>query len=114
MRSQTRNMRTEIDLPNPGERLYPGMYAEVELEMVRRPGVVTLPSAALGADGNDTFIYTVTDARIARTPIHIGLRDSGLAEVLDGLPKQAVVVADAKRAPAVGTTVQAVAGGDKS
>ena len=25
----TRNMRTEIDLPNPEERLYPGMYAEV-------------------------------------------------------------------------------------
>ena len=111
---QTRNMRTEIDLPNPDERLYPGMYAEVALEMARRPDVVTLPSAALGADGNGTFIYTVTDDRIARTPIHIGLRDSGLAEVLDGLPKQAVVVADAKRAPTVGTMVQVVVGGDKS
>lgn len=26
-------MRTEIDLSNPDERLYPGMYAEVSLEM---------------------------------------------------------------------------------
>ena len=26
---ETRNMRTEIDLPNPEEHLYPGMYAEV-------------------------------------------------------------------------------------
>jgi multidrug efflux pump subunit AcrA (membrane-fusion protein) len=33
---ETRNMRTEIDLPNPGERLYPGTYAEVSLEMNRR------------------------------------------------------------------------------
>jgi hypothetical protein len=30
---ETRNMRTEIDLPNPKERLYPGTYAEVSLEM---------------------------------------------------------------------------------
>ena len=29
---ETRNMRTEIDLLNPEERLYPGMYAEVSLE----------------------------------------------------------------------------------
>src|SRR6266436_10242768 len=34
---ETRNMRTEIDLSNPEERLYPGMYAEVSLEMNRRP-----------------------------------------------------------------------------
>jgi len=25
---ETRNMRTEIDLPNPEEQLYPGTYAE--------------------------------------------------------------------------------------
>src|SRR6266568_2227868 len=30
---ETRNMRTEIDLSNPDERLYPGTYAEVSLEM---------------------------------------------------------------------------------
>src|SRR6201988_2594627 len=29
---ETRNMRTEIELPNPTERLYPGTYAQVLLE----------------------------------------------------------------------------------
>ena len=38
---ETRNMRTEIDLPNPEERLYPGTYAEVSLEMNRRPDALT-------------------------------------------------------------------------
>ena len=44
---ETRNMRTEIDLPNPEERLYPGMYAEVSLEMNRRPDALTVPAAAV-------------------------------------------------------------------
>ena len=43
-------MRTEIDLPNPQERLYPGMYAEVSLEMDTRSNVLTLPAAAVGSD----------------------------------------------------------------
>src|SRR5246500_4956412 len=46
----TRNMRTEIDLPNPEERLYPGMYAEVSLEMNRHPDALTVPAAAVGTD----------------------------------------------------------------
>ena len=34
---ETRNMRTEIDLPSPNEQLYPGTYAKVSLEMNRVP-----------------------------------------------------------------------------
>lgn len=33
----TRTMRVEIDLPNPGEELLPGMYAQVTLEVQTRP-----------------------------------------------------------------------------
>jgi RND family efflux transporter MFP subunit len=111
---ETRNMRTEIDLPNPSERLYPGMYAEIALETGRRPDVLTVPTSAIGADANSPFIYTIAEDRIARTPIKIGLRDGGHAEVLGDLSEQAAVVADAKRAPAVGTRVEAAVVGDKS
>lgn len=103
---ETRNMRTEIDLPNPGERLYPGMYAEVSLEMDRRPNVLTLPASAIGADGNGTFVYAVEDARIERLPVKIGLSDSGRVEVTEGLSEEAAVVMNAKTAPPAGTTVR--------
>src|SRR5260370_33989347 len=33
---ETRNMRTEIDLPNADARLYPGTYANVSLEINQR------------------------------------------------------------------------------
>ena len=43
---ETRNMRTEIDLPNSDGRLYSGMYAEVSLAMSRHPSALTIPTAA--------------------------------------------------------------------
>src|SRR5258705_2071170 len=82
---ETRNMRTEIDLANPGERLYPGMYAKVSLEMNRRPDVLTVPADAVGSDGDGNFVYTITDNRITRLAIKIGLTDNGRIEVTTGL-----------------------------
>ena len=37
---QSRTMRAEIDLPNPGSQILPGMYAygEVDVERPKRPG----------------------------------------------------------------------------
>jgi multidrug efflux pump subunit AcrA (membrane-fusion protein) len=40
---ETRNIRTEIDLPNPKEQLYPGTYRRSHLEMNRRPDALTYP-----------------------------------------------------------------------
>src|ERR1700730_8952234 len=102
---ETRNMRTEIDLPNPDERLYPGTYAEVSLEMNRRPDALTLPSAAVGSDGDGSFVYTIIDNRITRLAVMTGLTDSGRIEVTAGLSEQTVVVASTKGVPPPRTAV---------
>ena len=103
---ETRNMRTEIDLPNPEERLYPGMYAEVSLEMNRRPDTLTVPAAAVGSDGLGNFVYTVTGNRISRLAIKIGLTDSGRTEVTGGLSNDTPVVTTFRGAPPPGTAVR--------
>jgi RND family efflux transporter MFP subunit len=103
---ETRNMRTEIDLPNPEERLYPGMYAEVSLEMNRRPNALTVPAAAVGSDADGTFIYTIKDNRVARLAIKSGLTDNGRIEVTTGLSEESPVVATIASAPLPGTVVQ--------
>jgi RND family efflux transporter MFP subunit len=102
----TRNMRTEIDLPNPEERLYPGMYAEVSLEMNRRPDALTVPAAAVGSDRDGNFVDTITDNRITRLAIKTGLADNGRIEVTTGLAEATPVVTTIKGAPAPGTAVQ--------
>src|SRR5580693_5511574 len=99
-------MRTEIDLPNPEERLYPGTYAEVSLEMNRRPDALTVPTAAVGSDGDGYFVYTITDNRIARLAIKTSLTDNGRTEVTVGLSEETDVVASIKGAPAMIPAVQ--------
>jgi RND family efflux transporter MFP subunit len=103
---ETRNMRTEIDLPNPDERLYPGMYAEVSLEMNRRPDALTVPAPAVGLDSNGSFVYTITDDRITRLAVKSGLTDKGRIEVTAGLSEETPVVTAIKSAPPLGTAVQ--------
>jgi RND family efflux transporter MFP subunit len=103
---QTRNMRTEIDLTNADGRLYPGMYAEVLLEMNRNPDALTIPASAIGTEGNETFVYTVKSERIERAPVKVGVREGGRVEIAEGLSEESSVVIAARSAPPVGTTVQ--------
>jgi RND family efflux transporter MFP subunit len=102
---ETRNMRTEIDLSNPKERLYPGTYAEVSLEMNRRPDALTIPATAVGSDGDGNFVYTIADNRITRRALKVGLTDNGRIEVTEGLLEETPVVASAKGVPPLGTAV---------
>ena len=111
---ETRNMRTEIDLPNADERLYPGMYAEVALEMDPREDALAVPTSAIDSDAKGTFVYTVKEDRIEHTPVKIGIRDDAQAEVIEGLSEETAVVARAKQAPAAGSIVEAANIRDKS
>ena len=110
---ETRNMRTEIDLPNPREQLYPGTYAEVSLEMNRRPDALTVPTAAVGSDDDGKFVYTITDNRITRLAVKTGLTDNGRTEVTAGPSEETLVVATTRGVPPPRTAVQRHAGGRK-
>jgi RND family efflux transporter MFP subunit len=103
---ETRNMRTEIDLSNPRERLYPGTYAKVSLEMNRHPDALTVPTAAVGSDGDGNFVYTIIDNRITRLAIKTGLTDNGRIEVTAGLSEEIPVVTTVKGVPPPRTSVQ--------
>jgi RND family efflux transporter MFP subunit len=103
----TRNMRTEIDVPNPGGRLYPGMYAQVSLETERHPNALTLPVSSVGTDPGGKFVYAVDQGRIVRQPIRIGMTEGGIVEVVGGLADKAEIVMVVQGAPPPGTTVKA-------
>ena len=102
---ETRNMRAEIDLSNPRNG-FSGMYAEVSLEMNRRPDALTVPADAVASDGDGSFVYTITDNRITRLTIKAGLTDNGRIEVTTGLSEETPVVATIQGVPPPGTAVQ--------
>lgn len=82
------------------------MYAEVSLEMNRRPNALTVPAAAVGSDADSNFVDTIANNRITRLAITTGLTDTGRVEVAAGLSEETPVVATIKSAPPAGTAVQ--------
>ena len=57
---KSRTLRAEIDLPNPGSRLLPGMYAYAKV-IIERPGVRALPLDALTYSGEKTYCWTLRE-----------------------------------------------------
>jgi multidrug efflux pump subunit AcrA (membrane-fusion protein) len=77
---KSRTLRAEIDLPNPGSQLLPGMYAYAKV-IIERPGVRALPLTALTHSGDKTFCWTYKDGHAVRTEIRTGVSDGEWIEV---------------------------------
>jgi multidrug efflux pump subunit AcrA (membrane-fusion protein) len=82
--AKSRTLRVEIDLPNEGELLRPGMYAyaSFHLKLPERP---TLPVAAVVLQGDNAHGWQVVDGKAVKTPLLIGYRDGKNVEVLKKL-----------------------------
>jgi RND family efflux transporter MFP subunit len=104
----TRTAEMEIEVPNPGYRLKPGMYARVNLTIDTKANALTVPRNALvdldgrqgvfvaGADdGASTPPQGTGNARMITAkflPVQTGLRDGERVEVTSGLQEGAQVI----------------------
>ncbi|HEY2107883.1 MAG TPA: efflux RND transporter periplasmic adaptor subunit [Candidatus Binataceae bacterium] len=88
----TRTMMTEIDIDNPSRRLYPRMYAQVTLDLVRHPGAMRLPIRAIGALGDSPFVFVVANGHLVKRPVSIGINDGQYVEITSGLTGNELVV----------------------
>jgi HlyD family secretion protein len=93
---KTRTIRVEIDIPNPGAKLLPGLYAYATVIVDEHVDVLTVPTTALIAEKEKRFCVVVAGGRAERRPIALGIRDGTLAEIVSGLDgTEAVVKANA-------------------
>jgi HlyD family secretion protein len=84
----SRTLRAEIDLPNPGSQLLPGMYAYAKV-IIERPGARALPLAALMHLGDKTvlkvgersFCWIYQNGRAHRFEVETGVSDGEWIEV---------------------------------
>jgi membrane fusion protein, multidrug efflux system len=90
----TRTMLTEVDLDNAEHVLYPGMYADVRLELARHPDALQLPTTAIGNTESDghSFVYAVRDGRLKAVPVTLGISNEGWIEITAGLRDNEAVV----------------------
>jgi RND family efflux transporter MFP subunit len=103
----TRTAEIEIEVPNAGFRLKPGMYARVQLTVDQKPDALTVPRSALVAvDGkNGVFVAekpadvqpaargSESSGMTARfLPVETGIRDGESIEITAGLRDGAQVI----------------------
>jgi RND family efflux transporter MFP subunit len=108
----TRTATMEIEVPNPGFRLKPGMYARVKLVTGRNPNALTVPRAAV-VDVDAKRGVFVLDKDIARfTEIEAGMSDGERVEILKGVTDGARVVTMGALAIRDGDRVQVTTAGN--
>jgi len=81
----TRTMLTEIDLKNPRHDLYPGMYANVTLELERHRDALKLPESAIGDSAGGRYVMVAQDGKLRTQDVTVGINNGRSAEIVSGL-----------------------------
>jgi len=99
----TKAYPVKIQIPNPGQILKPGMFAEVYLDAGEEEGIV-IPKEAVLREGEKSFVWLIKDGRVTRREVATGRSDGSNVIVKSGLNEgEAVAVTglDALREGAV-------------
>lgn len=91
----TRTLRVDVVKPDDAswERVKPGMYARVKLELGNRPDALVLTNQAIlkGSDGS-RYVWLIRDGKAEKQTITTGLRGRSQTEIVDGLTEADDVV----------------------
>ena len=89
VQSSSRTMETEVDVPNPGLLLIPGMYAEVNLTMEQRDGALAIP---LGVTSESKVMVVNAQNKVEIRKVELGIETANFVEVRSGLKEGELVV----------------------
>ncbi|HKC52438.1 MAG TPA: efflux RND transporter periplasmic adaptor subunit [Myxococcota bacterium] len=82
----TRRLTLKAWVPNPGRKLQPGLFANLEVQLAERPNAVVVPDAAILVDQGGSFVWRIgADGKATRAPVEIGLRKAARVEIASGL-----------------------------
>jgi membrane fusion protein (multidrug efflux system) len=88
----TRSITVRAALPNPDDRLKPGMFMTVTLERDQRRAV-SIPEEALVPEQQRQYVFVAAEGRAVRREVRIGARRPGSVEITEGLtPGERVVI----------------------
>jgi RND family efflux transporter MFP subunit len=82
----TRTAPVEVEIPNPGFRLKPGMYARVTITSEERANALVVPSnAVIDYGGRRGVFVAADDSTVSFRLVVVGIEDPERIEVLEGL-----------------------------
>jgi RND family efflux transporter MFP subunit len=82
----TRTAPIEVEIPNPGYKLKPGMYARVTVTTDERKDALVVPTnAVVDYTGRRGVFVASGDSTVSFRPVRIGIEESEQIEILDGV-----------------------------
>jgi multidrug efflux pump subunit AcrA (membrane-fusion protein) len=89
----TRTFPIEIEIPNSGFRLKPGMYGRVGITTQEKPDALIIPANALVDVGGERGVFLAKDGNTAAfRPVEVGIEEDARVEILEGLSEGDQVV----------------------
>jgi membrane fusion protein (multidrug efflux system) len=82
---QSRTIRVDARVANPGYRLKPGFYATVRVPLARLPGSLVVPRSALVRHEGTENVYVIRGDRAEIVRIETGVETADRVEVVSGL-----------------------------
>lgn len=105
----TRTFAVEITVQNPAERLLPGMFARVQLDLGVARHVVVPDLAVVKQQGSgNQYVYVYSDGKVTYNKVEIGQRIGDSYELISGVPSGAEVVITGQNALANGREVEVI------
>lgn len=104
--SSTRTFQTEILIANPAEKILPGMFARVSIDLGSRNNVVVPDRAIVKQTGSgNRYVYVVHDGKVNYNKVEIGRRLDDAYELLSGVESGDTVVISGQSRLADGVAV---------
>jgi len=105
--SATGTIRLRGDFPNEDERLWPGEFVDVVLNLTSKPNAIVVPSQAVQTGQQGPFVFVVKpDKRAEPRPVELESGENGLSVISKGLRPGEQVVTDGQSRLTAGTKVQ--------
>lgn len=80
-------------VPNPDNRLRPGMFARIQLIVSQKPSAIIIPENAIVPQGDDKMVFVVdAESKANLVPVKLGERLAGEVEITEGLKEGDIVV----------------------
>lgn len=92
VQNENRTIVVKASAPNPGGLLKPGMFVEARLATTTRANAIVVPEDAVQPLRSANIVWAVVDGKASRRVVQLGVRSTGLVEVLSGVQAGETVV----------------------
>jgi multidrug efflux pump subunit AcrA (membrane-fusion protein) len=106
--SQTNTVAVRVRLPNEDGELKAGVYANARIAVDIHQNALAVPETALVVQGDETFVFVARGDKVEKRKIVVGIRDSGHAEITEGLKDNEPVVTTGAFGLGDGTKIKVV------